>query len=773
MIRGTIEALELVPLVRMLHDSGASGVLTLWSGERQETLTFFEGQILIPEREGAAIDARVYEEELYELLFMDHGSYQFKSRKQRRKKSKAPALDTPTVLVEASRRRDEWRQIQRDIPTPKVILLARDKQAPEIVHKRLLAKGLLEPIRLGKDSIEEYIARVGMKFTVMKELSLLCHEKVLRPVPLNEIQRQLESRLNGKPRRSAVRLFEWMHEVPELSEAAAAYDQVLLRQRWLELGGFSCRVSGPRALQMLSRLLRYKDNFEMTAKSHEGGVCVSIENNFLAMHYRGEIAQKPMLDRIRDRGLMSPERIEEAQAIAEDYNCKPEDLLVDKGFIHPTVWLKLRIAEFLDVAFSIFTWNQPQVLVCASNTEAKNFEGREGVRSIFVPLDQHLRQELRMGLMRWKLFRQVVPSMDAIFVCAKPTPENQPRRAHDHLDGRKRVSDLLAMARASGQELLQFIYRAVKDGRLRRLSQDEHRNLLLMAAMNDRHGDVLSAHQSALCFGYEDFNEDENIHKAIDKARREFIPGSGTVAVVDGRLKTLSLADVIQCVFRNKLEGTLRISHLDYGERILHFVAGELFVLLAKPRHPDSVAPNEFLTESTEDLLASLQAAFVDDSPEAVEEFQKNMTEEILEALFWERASFEFARNFIPSEFFRKRSRVQKLRIPEERLLFESMRRMAEWDDLRRVIRSERAIFQFTSPQAKLQSFQDYGEFVYFIDGEHTLGDIVKNCTVPHLELYRSLHQMIEEERIQLLKLAPERNLSRSDTDRIRWDLSA
>jgi hypothetical protein len=771
MIRGTVEALDLVQLLQLINENNGTGELRIWNGEINQKFFFSNGNILLSTETGETVDAKEFEENLYELLFFERGSYIFRSQKTLKVKPGGGNLDTPTILVEASRRKDEMERIFRLLPSTKAILLPAMKNTDERVQIQLTKIGVKTHLKFGKLSVDEMCTKSGKRFDILRELCNFCEEGVLKVLPVKQIEAQIATRLSGKPRRSAFRLYEWMHEVSELAHKAESFDHVLLRKKWLSVGGFSCRTPGPRALHLLSRLLRYKDDFELTARGSNAAICVSVKDRLLHLHYRGNFECKGIIERVRDQGLMTGAQLAEAAEIAEHFNCKTEELLVDRGFLDVADWLKLRLDQFLDICFSIFTWRRPLIGIECEQVESQSFIADPDARSLILPFDGNLRQQLRLGLMRWKLFRQVVPSMDAIFKCAQPTPLGKARRAHDHLDGRRRVSDLLAMSRATGQELLQFIYRALKDKRLRPLTFDEHMDLFRKGEKEKRPAEVIAAYESALAFGHGDIKEDEANLKTVEKAKQEEGKLSGLVSVLEGELKHFNLAAIIQLLLRSGYNGTLRVTQPEQGERIVHFVDGGLFVLFSPEHRGESLAPNEFLTESTEDLLVTLRRAFNDDSPQRLEEFKQTVQEEILEALFWEGASFEFARNFIPSEFFNESPEIKKIKLQDDRLLFEAMKRMAEWDQLREILRSTRAIFEFVSSEAKLQGYKEYGEFVYFIDGHRSLGDLVKVSMVPRLTLYRDLHTMIDQELIVIKTMLPARQLN-SSAERIPWDLS-
>lgn len=772
MIKGSVEALDLVKLLQLLHDGGLTGRLRLALGGRRCQFLLHEGNLVACDASLAPIDPKVFEESLYDLLFTTQGFYAFRPKRKLKIDDSLPRLNTRSVLVEASTRKDEWERAATLFPSFKALILPRDRKAEAILNERFAELGIATPVRFGATSIEDLIAAAQSPYNLIKSLTMSHEEGLLRVLSAAEIETQLESRLGGQPRRTAFRLYEWMLEVPELADVSERFDHVLLRKRWMSLGGFTCRTPGPRALHILSRMLRYKETFEFTASHNDVTINVHAEDRLITLRVAGDTGLPDMMTRVESSGLLTARQLQDAHNLAESFGCSPVDLLVDRRFLTPEQWIKLCLEELLEVCFLIFTWPRPLLRVRATPDQRELLEQHESLHRLVIPLSPANRQELRLGLMKWKLFRQIVPSVEAIFIATEMPAPGEPRKATHYLDGRRRVLDLMAMARATPQELLQFIYRQARAKLLRPLSLDEHRAGMLSALHGGRRTDLVPFYRSAIVFGHRSLGDDPALTDAVRLAREEAGTNARVISTFQGRLGRLSLAELIQTLLHSGLEGTLRVG-IDTSERVLHFVDGGLWVILTAEQQGDALAPNDFLTESTEDLLGMLQAAFENQSEERVEELRAMIQEEVLEALFWDGAWFEFARNFIPSEFYDGGNGTQKVRLAEDRLLFESMRRMAEWDELRHVLRSTRAVFEFVDTESKLAAYQQFGDFVTFIDGRRSLREVLELASMPRLELYRSLCAMVDQGQIKMVKMMAPRILDRSGTEvRQRWDLS-
>lgn len=129
----------------------------------------------------------------------------------------------------------------------------------------------------------------------------------------------------------------------------------------------------------------------------------------------------------------------------------------------------------------------------------------------------------------------------------------------------------------------------------------------------------------------------------------------------------------------------------------------------------------------------------------AAAELQR-LKEEVLDLFLWENAQFEFTENLLPSEFRSNAPGATKISFRTDRLLFDAMSRLAEWEEIVKALRSSKAIFAFASTEAKQAALgaSDCPELLYLFDGVHSLGDVVKDAGKSRFEVYRLARKLLE-----------------------------
>ena len=178
-IRGSAQVVDLVDLLTLIHSSGHAGTLRLVIGERVCKLNFFRGQIFLPaggrrgayrigallvrankitgrdllralqlqkdeghrERLGDLMVRRKwvtrqdldqviraqFEDEICDLLFEANAEFEFKKDvlpagfADAKGNILALGFDIRSILMEASRRQDEWRRIRAAIPSGRAV----------------------------------------------------------------------------------------------------------------------------------------------------------------------------------------------------------------------------------------------------------------------------------------------------------------------------------------------------------------------------------------------------------------------------------------------------------------------------------------------------------------------------------------------------------------------------------------------------------------------------------------------------------------------------
>ena len=103
------------------------------------------------------------------------------------------------------------------------------------------------------------------------------------------------------------------------------------------------------------------------------------------------------------------------------------------------------------------------------------------------------------------------------------------------------------------------------------------------------------------------------------------------------------------------------------------------------------------------------------------------MKDEVYEIFLWEGAEFEFGTDYLPREFSAASSR-RKIRLKTYSFLLEAVRRITEWEEVRKIIPKDDLVLAFPSTDAKLKAITTKGEkdLLLLVDGRHPIADLVR-----------------------------------------------
>ena len=336
-LRGSVETIGLVDLLQLIQGNGHSGTLKVVAGESTSRLYFFKGQLYLPTggaggalkigallvrarkitgkdllralqlqaagggaeklgevlvREGLiekeehdAIVRRLYEEEIYDLLFREGAYFEWKRDvlpagfMDAKGNVRALHFDTRSILMEASRRQDEWRRVRARVPTTKAIYRLTYPDEPALEE----SEGVIEadsPETSGLPPDEKVIARVldalGKEGAVLEEcpfdgarnlddvialtnltpfealrvVTQLRDDNLVRPIAAPEIEPRAIVALRERRFTDAFKLYAWANEIERLRRIAGSLDKELLQPENLHGAGrpaFAGRTGGARA----------------------------------------------------------------------------------------------------------------------------------------------------------------------------------------------------------------------------------------------------------------------------------------------------------------------------------------------------------------------------------------------------------------------------------------------------------------------------------------------------------------------------------------------
>lgn len=844
-VRGSTQTISLVDLLTLIHGSGHAGTLKVQIGEHGSKLHFFRGQIYLPTggsrgayRIGALLvragklsgrdllralqiqkseghrerlgDVLVrhgmvtredldqviraqFEEEICDLLFAENAYYEFRKDvlpagfADARGHIQALGFDTRSILMEASRRQDEWRRIRSAIPSTRSVYrtavvatgtwhvdpggkvrsdiiepagpqAGRTDLDAEVVKRWKEAGALFENNPFdGVKSVDEIVGASGLPtFVAMGVVARLRTDGIIRELTPAEVEATAMAHLRQGKKRTAYRLYEWANESDRLRPSSVRLDKAFLRPEWLGGMSFATRTTSVRAMQILSRLLRRGAPFRFKAREAESAVEVYYSATALRLQLVGPRRTHSTARYLRRRNAITADQLERARQIAAAEGRRLDRVLLEDGFVGRDVWIRAIKDKVVSGMFSVFGWNEPDVEVQGGECPPPPPTEVTGL-VCEIPLDDALRESLRRDLLRWKVLLAEIPTPDVVFVCTRPTPEGRPHRAHDLFDGRRSIRDLISLARVAPLELLRFVYDCVKSDRIRRLSDREHYERIEKARAAGRLDDAITMCKSAISFGYAPKLYGERLkelRQALALQDRSASPENR--AVLQGDTSSLSLAEVLQLLHQGRRTGTLRVSDGE-REKVLYLDDGVLQLLEVESSEADREVWDLIMGDETHhslDISGLLKRRGQLREEEVGEDELQSIKEDLFETFLWEGASYEFTQNLLPTELRQDTPRATKLALRTDRLLIEAMSRLAEWDELRKTLKSERAVFKYASPAAQLEAVQTegLGALAYLFDGTHTLADVVRVSGENRFKIYRLVRDLVAKKKLVLVQ---------------------
>lgn len=836
-VRGSARTVGLVELLTVIHGNGHAGTLKLQIGERSTRLHFWKGQIYLPVggsrgsyRLGALLvragklngrdllralhtqkteghrerlgDLLVrlklvtredldrvirtqFEEEICDLLFEEGADFEFKKDvlpagfADKRGNILALGFDTRSILMEASRRQDEWRRIHSLIPSPRSVYRpmvlptgawhvdgagkVKDvaaENAPDPNQRALeVWKGvdaLFEENPFdGIRTVEEVVAASGVSaFVAMGAIAQMRQEGLLQPIGASELEASVLKYLRDERNRHlAYRLYGWANESERLRGTASRLDKVLLRNEYLQGQGFSARTTSERALQVLSRLLRRGTPFRYLAREGESVVEVFYSTNYLRLHLVGPRRTHSTTRYLRRRKALSSAALEQARELARMQGRRLDELLLEEGFVDREQWVRAVKDKVVSGMFSVFGWSEPHLEVQGGVcTPPPPEEVTDGL-ICEIPFDGRLRESLRRDLLRWKVLLKEIPSPDVMFVVTAATPRDRPRRASDLFDGRRSVADLIRLARVAPLELVRFIWDCVRTRRIRRLSDREHYERLNAAVSEGRPEDAIAYCKSAIAFGHAPTLYGQRLEELRRRLQDRPSKTEG-MQVLEGDIQGLSLAEVLQLLHQGRRSGTLRITEGEQ-EKVYYLEQGTLCVLKVEESESSQEVWDLLMESQTRtgiDLEGLLKRrGFLTENEVGADELLR-IKEEIFSTFLWEEARFEFTQNLLPTELRQDTGRATKLALATDRLLLQAMPVLSEWDELRQKIRATRAVWRWANSVVQQQAAQGaLGPVASLIDGKRTIEDVLRVAGGSRLRLLRAIGEQVSQKALVYL----------------------
>ncbi len=162
-LKGNLEQLPLIDVLKMLSSSDRTGKLSLSQGRIRGEIYLHQGSLV-----HAATGAQMGERAVYTMMGWMDGGFSFTPDVDAPEES--VELATEQILLEAARKNEEWRDIKKMIPTSDIIFKLSPTGSPETVSLEPTEWQVLAQVN-GKRSIEDLSRILGRnEFEIAKIL---------------------------------------------------------------------------------------------------------------------------------------------------------------------------------------------------------------------------------------------------------------------------------------------------------------------------------------------------------------------------------------------------------------------------------------------------------------------------------------------------------------------------------------------------------------------------------------------------------------------------
>jgi len=681
------------------------------------------------------------EEEIYDLFSWEDAFFEFDKDKvpegfeERVRDPEEFRFDVRAILMEATRRLDEWKRIHEHVPSVKRLYVPEEKDR-EGSAKRI-AKAFKEAkvnsdvsVFDGRRAVEELSRTFGLSY--FETLSLLARfvaNQEIRPLARHELESRfrvaVEEDLNY-----AIKLFECALETPEFETRGkyldrALFGSVAFRNSLLakeykpgetktdiakgsEQVPFAARVRGKRALELL--LAMFRQGIPCDFQATEEGRTLRLSFSKSALVWRGAegLAPPNVVKHLLARSPIPAADMARVEEMQRQSGRTLQQILVGGGYVTMDNWFRAQKDTVLNEVFDLFFWKKPYVEVRCG--ESKQTSRPKPGLDIDVPMLPWLRDEVTEEVKRWESVIAAIPSVRSYF-CLTLKGKNSLKGPFDtlaFLDGTKPIEEVMLAQPEAPQAFFSWFYEQILAGRVEAFTEDDYRKRLDKALAEGQRKQAIGYCIAALESGLQVRYYQDRL-KELEAAELE-VENAAARPTLRGDLASFSLAEVLQSLYMSKRSGTLKIFE-SKREKEIYFAEGEVFLLLEG--HDN--------TEESELQPLHLQ------NDELAETLAVQMKDELYEVFLWE-AEFEFAANVLPRAFYTDIGRSYRVKINTQQFLMEAVRRIAEWEEVRATLPSDDLVLTFETYDKKMRAItaRGFADLLLLIDGRHRISDAIR-----------------------------------------------
>ena len=236
---------------------------------------------------------------------------------------------------------------------------------------------------------------------------------------------------------------------------------------------------------------------------------------------------------------------------------------------------------------------------------------------------------------------------------------------------------------------------------------------------------------------------------------------------IEGDLKSLNLASVLQLIAQERLIGVFKIKRkseivdigfIDGSVTGAFYEKGEEFERLETYLVKSGIIGHnlsEMVEQIHRETKRPIMNILIEDkylTAEEIERIIRFKIQEVFDKIFtWQEGEFKFEQGAM----IYPKSMI-KVRVTTEGLILEAARHFDEWPRITKVIASEDIVYKkIEKPELKLQPQEDEARILSLIDGHRTVADLVDISGLGKFHTYSCLYHLLSTGQVEVAYLKP------------------
>lgn len=651
-------------------------------------------------------------EELFEIFVWKEAFFEFQDSDQEKLNTLPPHIsyNTNNLIMEASRRSDEWGRIYQLLPSFKLLFEVKGSISPSSKElERLLIEHYQKHQPLQTFLEETFFS----KFESCLTTYYLLKENRLQILPPEDLKNSFNKALLEKRYSQAIYCLEAADDSSSDLLSLSRMQTALFSDRDFIPDPHAYRISLKREKWSLTHLF-----LTLFLKKHTGLLTIQDPLNTTYIYFdeekihirsQGEDVGETFGDFLFSRGVLTRQQLDLLQTQEKIKHIPLVEGALQLELLTQSAIIQLWKEKILEEIATIVLWNKPYCEFAKNYSPP--FLQNPLPTDTLLPLKSSpdLYKELINELIQWGDLLEKIHSSKTLFQKLNkslPVPlDEETQEIFKGIDGTRSLQDFFSASTQSPLKICRHLFQLLNRGLIQPLTLEE----LKQGAEK-----ALIENNPSLClkyceYAFEEGLESEFFQKIWEKMQLKnihFLESSETYKL-EGDLKSVNLAELFQSFHNGKQSGFFQLRS-GSRELFLHFVRGNIYYqeISAFPIPPEQLKARE-----------------------------TNALHQLLAIFFWKDATFSFTKNYYLKNFYEPSPNTCTFKFETPVILMKSLKMFEEWDEITKQIPSMYSIF------IRPHLLPTNDSFLAFFTGSLNLNDILEKTGYDNFSICSQVHR--------------------------------